>query len=232
MTRDEIEPFDPELDALLGAERDAPAPNDALARVWSRLAVGGVGGSGEGSAATGAGAGRALASRIAFVGIAAFIAGGAVGAGLVLATRSDKERIVYVERPARPSAPTAERAPPLAPTVESASATSSPPVAPASAPSPSPATSASLLSRERAILDAARSALSAGESARALSLLDDHARRFAHPQLGEEREALGIQALVTSGRYDDARARAARFRASSPASLFLPAIDASLASIP
>jgi outer membrane protein assembly factor BamD (BamD/ComL family) len=82
------------------------------------------------------------------------------------------------------------------------------------------------------LLDEARTALSAGNTDQALASTDMHARRFAHPQLGEEREALGIQALVGGGRYDEARARAARFRAMWPNSLFLPAVDASIASIP
>ena len=85
---------------------------------------------------------------------------------------------------------------------------------------------------ERLLLDEARGALTSQEPDRALSLLSDHARRFAHPQLGEEREALAIQALVGTGRYDEARARADRFRTSAPNSLFLPAVDATLASIP
>jgi hypothetical protein len=65
-----------------------------------------------------------------------------------------------------------------------------------------------------------------------LSLLDAHEHRFPKPQLQEEREALAIQALVMLKRYDEARARASRFKAAAPNSLFLPVIDASLAAIP
>jgi hypothetical protein len=82
------------------------------------------------------------------------------------------------------------------------------------------------------MLDDARSALATGDAERALSLLEQHARRFSKPQLSEEREALAVQALVILQRYDEARARASRFRASAPNSLFLPAIEVSLASIP
>jgi outer membrane protein assembly factor BamD (BamD/ComL family) len=95
-----------------------------------------------------------------------------------------------------------------------------------------PPSSTASLAAERLLLDQARAALSAGNTDEALASTDMHARRFAHPQLGEEREALGIQALVGGGRYDEARARAARFRATWPNSLFLPAVDASIASIP
>jgi hypothetical protein len=82
------------------------------------------------------------------------------------------------------------------------------------------------------MLDDARSSLATGEAAKALSRLEEHRRRFPHGQLGEEREALAIQTLVALGRHDEARARAARFRDSVPNSLFLPAVEASLASIP
>ena len=34
-----VPPLEPELDDLLEVERRAPAPHDALARVWSRVAV-------------------------------------------------------------------------------------------------------------------------------------------------------------------------------------------------
>ena len=81
-------------------------------------------------------------------------------------------------------------------------------------------------------LDEARTALARSDAPRALALTDDHARRFPHAELGEEREAIAIQALVLTSRYDDARSRAARFRASSPNSVFLPAVDESIGSIP
>jgi outer membrane protein assembly factor BamD (BamD/ComL family) len=88
------------------------------------------------------------------------------------------------------------------------------------------------LSAERAILDNARTALARGDSARAVALTDEHARQFGRPSLAEEREAIAVQALVIQGRYIDARARASRFRAAYPNSLFLPAVDSSVASIP
>jgi hypothetical protein len=50
--------------------------------------------------------------------------------------------------------------------------------------------------------------------------------------LREEREALAVKAFVLAGRGDEARARADKFRAKYPASLFLPAIESSLRSIP
>jgi hypothetical protein len=90
----------------------------------------------------------------------------------------------------------------------------------------------SSLRAEREVLDRARSALSGGDATAALALLDRHTTEFPQALLAEEREALAVQALVIGGRYDEARARAARFRAAWPGSLFLPAVEASLASIP
>jgi len=237
----ELKPIDPELERLLDVERSASPPAEALDRVWSRLAHGAPPGSGGGSGGHGvaAGGGTWLASQVLAIGAAAFLAGSLVGAGSVIAMREQKERVVYVDRFVPPaSAPPVAPVAPVAPLAPLATVAPSPVTAAARATAvphraaPSPAPVSSLLFRERSLLDAARSALSSGDSAGALSLLDEHARSFTRPQLGEEREALGVQALVTSGRYEEARARAARFRASAPDSLFLPAVDASLASIP
>jgi hypothetical protein len=233
-----IEPIDPELAALLDIEREDAAPREALDRVWTRVAgivppAGSAGSPGSGGGAAGGGGattGGWLASHAAGVAAVTFVVGAATGAGMVSVMRpSVVERVVYVDRPSRPAFPVDVPAP--------ASATSaSPPASPAedTPPSPRPAApaAASSLSLERGVLADARAALASGDAARALRLSDEHLRRFPRAQLGEEREAIAIQALVGLGRYDEARARAARFRAASPHSLLLPAIDAALASIP
>jgi hypothetical protein len=243
MTRESVGPIEADLARLLDAERGAAAPPAALDRIWNRVSVT-VGSLASAQPGQGQGAdpGRGLApekgwlaAHAAPVAVAAFVAGGIVGAGIHATLRAPRERVVYVERLAPSHSP-----PPIGP-----QPTTLPDGPPPSAAAPPPAMPAvpvqassrprldgSSLSAERAILDGARSALTAGEAPRALSLLDDHARRFPKPQLGEEREALAIQAMVAAGRYDEARARAARFRTATPNSLFLPAIDASLASIP
>jgi hypothetical protein len=161
---------------------------------------------------------------------------------LVFAVRSPpRERIVYVERSVQPPVSSAEHAitlgagpaavskkdPQEARDDEKTDAVSPPTTRRPAAPSASAS-----LAAERSLLDDARSALANGDAPRALALTDAHVRRFARPQLAEEREALAVQALVGDGRYDDARSRAAHFRATWPSSLFLPAVDASLASIP
>jgi hypothetical protein len=227
-----IEPIDPELASLLDAERGANAPKEALDRVWTRVAgiVPAAGGGGGASGGGGATTGGWLASHAVGVAAVTFVVGAATGAGVLSAMRPPPvERVVYVDRPSPSAFPLEVPAP--------ASATSaSPPasVVEGTPPSPRPvgAAASSSLSLERGVLADARAALASGDAARALRLSDEHLRRFPRPQLGEEREAIAIQALVGLGRYDEARVRAARFRAGSPHSVLLPAIDAALASIP
>jgi hypothetical protein len=235
VNRDRPPPLDSALEALLESEREATVPQGALDRVWSRLALSIVGGVPGGEPLSNGGDSGSWPARQAMaVVLSAFVAGGAVGATLVLRLRPPpSERIVYVDRWVPAPAP-APRAPSLAgPTAEAPSATS---IEGPRSTTPPPATSrpssASTLEAERSLLDEARSALSQGDALRALSLTESHIHRFGHPQLAEEREALAIQALVSSGRYEEARGRAARFRTAWPSSLFLPAVEASVASIP
>jgi hypothetical protein len=240
MSNERLQPIDPDLDALLEAERAARPPAAALDRVWARVGAvsraGNARGGGDRDTADdhveAAGAPHSngwIASHVGHVAVAAFVLGGAVGAGLQAGLRKPPaEHIVYVNGPARTS-PLAAAQPPveLSPVTPPSSAQLVTPPHPSAS-----ASASSSLSAERLLLDGARVALTSGEPARALSLLSDHARRFPRPKLGEEREALAIQALVAVGRYDDARARAASFRAAAPHSLFLPAVDVTLASIP
>jgi hypothetical protein len=225
-----MEPLDPKLASLLASERMAEAPVEALGRVWSRVALAPplpasthMGGAGHGW----------IASHAIGVAAAAFVVGGIAGAAVyAVVEKPAPERVVYVDRPtlsAYVPPPPPPSAAPLAPVVASAL----PPAAPTASGHPTPApSSTSSLSAERALLDHARGALASGDAAGALVLLGDHAHRFPKPQLAEEREALVIQSLVSLGRYDEARAAAARFKAASPGSLFMPAIEASLGSIP
>jgi hypothetical protein len=227
MSEPPLESFEAELDALLDRERRAAhAPNRALQRVWSRLGAGlvPVGGGG----ATAVPRSGWLASHAVGVAAAAFVAGGVTGAAVYAAVQKPPaERIVYVDRPV--PAPPIASAPPLP-----AAPTSAPAVPPASsvARASARAPSSESLSAERALLDQARLELGSGDAAGALALLEEHARQFKKPQLSEEREALAIQSLVALARYDEARARAARFMEGSPNSLFVPAIQAAVASIP
>jgi hypothetical protein len=232
------DPLDPELEALLDAEREARPPGVALDRVWSHLERSvGAAGAGKTSADPPGGAGSAtgwIAAHAPVIVALAFGVGAAAGAAATVVLRKPTERVVYVERPAV-VAPSSREVAAAAP-AEAPSAIDVAP--PAVRPRPSVvravpvASSFSSLPAERALLDSAREALGQNDGARAIALTDEHARRFSRPQLREEREAIGIQALVVEGRYDEARERARQFRAASPDSLFLPAVEASLASIP
>jgi outer membrane protein assembly factor BamD (BamD/ComL family) len=82
------------------------------------------------------------------------------------------------------------------------------------------------------LLDEARAALVQGDASRALERLDQHQTHFPDGLLAEERDAMQVQALVRAERYDEARARAATFRARSPSSLFLSTVESAIGSIP
>jgi hypothetical protein len=78
---------------------------------------------------------------------------------------------------------------------------------------------------ERALIDMARTAVARGDGDGALAPLERHAREFPKGRLAEEREWLRIQALLATGRGDDAKERASSFRKIFPHSLMLPALD-------
>jgi hypothetical protein len=81
------------------------------------------------------------------------------------------------------------------------------------------------LGSERAVLDAARLAISQGRLGDARLLLDKHAAAYRDGSLVEEREALSIRLLVREGRSREAQQRAATFRRQHPRSIQLPVID-------
>jgi hypothetical protein len=235
--------LDPALAQLLTSERAAQPRQEALDRVWSHVerTLVPIGSNGGGSKPLGVAARLAArqwaASHIGGVVAVTFVVGGATGMGAAALVRTPGDRIVYVERPAAAYAPSASVSPlnEVAPAHVSAPAVVEPTGATprTSAPRAGPvAPASSSLLDERMVLDKARTALAQNDSASALALTDAHVRKFAHPQLREEREAIAIQAMVLEGRYDEARERGSRFRAATPDSLFLPAVEASLASIP
>jgi len=218
--------LDDDLRDLLASEKGAEgAPVDVRGRLAARLAV---------SLASGAAvrprahAGPPAWRSAHFVAVgAAFVVGVASGAAAVVMTRADRRPPVTV-------APAPEDFASGAPTSLSPSAVPPPasveaPAAPTQRPSsvassPRPAASGSSLALEQAILDTARIALGREDGAAALAACDSHARRFPHGQLGEEREAIAIQALVLLHREADARARADRFARAYPTSALLGAV--------
>ncbi|HVY30838.1 MAG TPA: hypothetical protein VHB79_29970 [Polyangiaceae bacterium] len=80
------------------------------------------------------------------------------------------------------------------------------------------ATPASQLLEEGQAVLAARAALRSGDTGRCLRLLDQARERFARGALGQEREALAIEALGRSGQSAAARRRAQTFLQKYPQS--------------
>jgi hypothetical protein len=230
---DSIPPLDPRLLRLF--RQYDPAPADVRARAHHRLlnAVAGVvagdGGDGGGGGVAAAGRARILGMPATAVACLAFVAGGAVGAWLHAAfAPSPPPRIVYVDRVAAPPAPLPAPSPTRAEIEPIPSALEA--VAPRT--SSAPPGRASQLLAERILLDEARAELAQGDTARAIDRLERHRRTYPVPMLGEERDAMWIEALVKAGRYDEARARAATFRRRAPHSIFSSMVDSALESIP
>jgi outer membrane protein assembly factor BamD (BamD/ComL family) len=80
---------------------------------------------------------------------------------------------------------------------------------------------------ETSLVRGADEALRAGDAARALALLEEHARRFPHGILAEERSAERVSALCKLGRIDDARVEANQFLAATPDSPLSTSVRAS-----
>ena len=224
-------PLDPEILGALRAPEAAPA--DVRARARNRLmsAIGGgsgAGGAGAGGpAAGGRGASRSL-GRTAGLTALAFVLGGVVGSRLQLMFgRESVARVVYVDRvitPA-PSSPGVSTTPAITSAVPLVATNAVPVTASA------PPARGSQLSAERIVLDEARGALAQGDPARAIERLDHHRRVFPAPLLGEERDAMWVQALVKGGRVDEARAHAEAFRRRYPDSLFSSVVDSAIDSV-
>jgi hypothetical protein len=99
-----------------------------------------------------------------------------------------------------------------------AALSASAPAADAPAPSATPAPSAGSITGEMDLLREAQRALAAGDSQRALMLLDQHERGHAGGALREERQAARVLALCSAGRGAEARSEATRFVAEFPRS--------------
>ena len=160
-----------------------------------------------------------------------WLMGGATGAALYGALRTQEVRVVYVDRPVVSNSvtvpPTAISAvaPPLAPTASDSNTATAALEARRALPSTAPG---SELARERTLLDLARADAARGEPLLVLEQTRRHRAQFPHGKLSEEREALSIRALRSLGRISEARARAETFHLTYPNSLLAPAIDSAL----
>ncbi len=116
------------------------------------------------------------------------------------------------------------------------SATAGAEAAPAGdAPEPAPSSGARPGGRgadeEVRLLDRARAALDREQFAVAMGPIAEHARRFKHGRLAEEREALRVKALSGLGLRAEVRRAAAAFQARFPRSPLVPVVN-QLASSP
>jgi hypothetical protein len=244
--------LDEDVEALLAVERRPHgAPSEARARVIGRIEATlfggppGGGGSGAPPADHATAAGPSAPSpllprwipgmpRLAAWLAATFLAGSVVGAAAMARFASPSApTIVYIDRPAAAAEPPAAtkigESPPtteaIAPDVASAKALEArAPLPPTGAGSARPPAAAAL-AEERAVLDVARTALGRGEGQNALLAINEHQRKFPRGALAEEREALGVQALILVNRDGDAIDRAAAFRRHYPGSILAPAVD-------
>ena len=214
------------LEALRALGTGAEAPADAKQRVQAALLA-----SIARSATSPLIAGLTNAKVLAVAG-GIWLMGGATGAALYGALRTQEVRVVYVDRPvfsngvAAPPAPAASVM--SAPTPAPSAASITPADTGARHAVPAVTAQGSDLARERALLDLARAAAARGEPVLVLAQTERHRAQFPRAKLAEEREALAIRALLSLGRVSEARTRAEAFHRAYPNSLLAPAIDAAL----
>ena len=186
-------------------------------------AAGAAGAAGAGAA--GAVVGSAGAGFVAKVVIGAVAASLAVGLGAMLAR--DREpvaapmTVAVVEAGAAPLAPIASIA--SGAPIASGPALEDPPAAPAApAPLARPAASRGAsegeLTLETRLLANATEALRGGDPRAALTLLDEHRRRFPRGVLAEERDASRVFALCAMGSEEEATRSATQFAREHPRS--------------
>ena len=219
--------------SLLSHAGDADPPEGAERAVWTAL-LGRLpppdpgGGFDAGGGAAGGGALGAL--KAAGLGV---LAGLVVSTGALVATSGGGDAV----HPSAPPAPTPAAALAPAPAAEPEPQPEpvqpvEPPRVAARAPVPSATAATSVgalepseserkqsqLLEESRALSAARDALRRGDAAGALATVEAVRARFPASVLGQEREALTIQALAQAGQRDAARSRARAFLAKFPKS--------------
>ncbi len=97
---------------------------------------------------------------------------------------------------------------------------------------PQPKSDVAVVEAEHRVLDQARAAVAAGEPEKALVATAEHAARFPHGTLAEERDAIEIRALAALGRKSEARAALADLRTRFPRSFLLEGATEEVESIP
>ena len=255
MSYRELQPLPPDVAALLAAERRAPRPPAAReeairarreaalgAAVITAAAAGAAQASGRtatvtGGAATAKGLAAALPASKALLATIALVTGGVgAAAGTYLALHHASHAPALASPAQLPVEPQAGRA--ASRDVPTGAPSRQPPVVAPSARQTAPAAAERAaragddLMAESALLEHARRALDRGAPALAVADLKRHARLFARGHLIEEREALWVKALATSGQAEAARSRAASFQRRFPHSIQQEAVDRALREIP
>jgi hypothetical protein len=246
MSAPELEPLPEEIARLLSAERSAPGPAPEVALTVKARVSKSVGLLAAAGASTAAAGGTGIASSILGgaaslkVVTAAFVVGTLAGGGTVAVVRSPEIREIVIHVPAPPPSPALLEEPsaadppalppPPAPALPPPRLSGPPKVAGALKGAPPrramAAEEGGMLASEQLILERARSALLRGDAEEALATLSRHERDHPQGQLAEERSVLRIQALLRSGRRDEAEAKRAQFKEQYPKSLLLPVVDA------
>jgi hypothetical protein len=227
-----------ELRSLMRAGK-SEVPNEAqMLALAAKLGVlGGLGGAGAAGGAGGAagagGAGAAVKAGLAMKVIAAIAVIGVASGGVAIAVKKSGESTAA---PVGLVATSTTSASPVAIATASAGPSEIPSPVPSESASAIPARVASAAARppespeaEVKLLGRAQDALRSRPD-EALALCGEHARRFPAGGLVQEREVIAIEALVKTGRSDEARARADRFKARFPGSTHTRRIETILAS--
>jgi hypothetical protein len=201
-----------DIDRLLAAERQAPAPPAAVkARVFDAVRAS-IAAPPPPTPTIDPATSIGAAAKLTGV----LLAGAIAGAGMHAILRPPEREVTVVKIPV--PIEIVRQVPIPAPPIE-------PPITPPPRAKPRPASD---LAAERVLLEQARTALAKRNPADAIAALEAHRKKFAQGQLREERLALEVQALVSADRRTDAEARAAELRTEYPRSLFLPVVDAAL----
>ncbi len=215
-------PFEMEL--LLAGRRDAVTPH-AEQRILMGLGISaGLFAAGSGASQVEAISGvKATLAKGFFATLGVGAAVSAVAALVVWAgAAAQAPQVTEPQRPTRAAEPrVAQRAAQSAPSppvvIERRPVATAEPVTPPK-PSTRPASTPDSLPAELAALDRARRALGRGDSALALSLLDDYTRRFSKQRLGSEARVLRMEALSKQGDRQAAARLAKKFLAAHPSS--------------
>jgi hypothetical protein len=234
-----------EAKALVARARDADGPGpERRARVKRAVAAALIGASASlGTAGTVAAAGSAAKSALTASSVALWLGMGAA-IGTVVSVPSLVVRLTQSEPLAHSSAPVTRPAPvldqpaantPVTPLKEPLAATGAPDTTTLARPEAKALTSAApvdagpSLTDETRLLEAAQRELASGRARSALSLLEEHERRFPAGALGEERTAARVLSLCALGRGEEARRTATTFLETSPRSPLIPRLRGSCA---